>query len=463
VAIKLLDAHSGDAAAGESFRARVCRAASLVHEGIVRIFDYDEPDSLEHGVGPYLVRELVDGQSILDLIAAGPIAAARSMDIVRQVAAALDVVHRAGIAHGDITARNILVAPEGVVKLVDLVAARAPESASAACDLYAVGVAAHQCLTGKALAVEVAPATGDRHQPLPPLPWNVPEPVTKLVRDLTAPDSAGQHATAAAVAARARAVRDELGWTGSMARPAATMTLALTGTGIAPKQGQECRVVPAPRRPMPADFWVRGIADTDAPSYGPAGRPLRPQRPVATRVSAVIVLALLALTGYALLKPSRGAPQVDQVAHVTTVTIKATDLYGTPVSVARLRLERQGLVVRVVWRPTTRVGPGRVSAVSPTGRVRAGSLITLTGALAPPQAHGALSLRHAPKPTSRHHARHSDAGASPSPSAAPTPPGTPSPSPAPTGTPPGTSPPPTSSPPASGPPPSSPQATQVTK
>jgi hypothetical protein len=64
------------------------------------------------------------------------------------------------------------------------------------------------------------------------------------------------------------------------------------------------------------------------------------------------------------------------------VTVRGAALLGLPVTVARERLQRLGLAVRVAWVPSGQQ-PGTVVSVQPTGPVPAGTKITLTGAYQP--------------------------------------------------------------------------------
>jgi len=119
VAIKVLpEATAGD----PEFRARFLRearlAARLNHPNIATIFAVEEHDSTL-----YLVMELVEGESLSDAIARGPIAEAAAIDVVLQVAHAIAEAHARGIIHRDIKPENIMLSARGV-KVLDFGIAR---------------------------------------------------------------------------------------------------------------------------------------------------------------------------------------------------------------------------------------------------------------------------------------------------------------------------------------------------
>ncbi|WP_180936569.1 serine/threonine-protein kinase [Nocardioides ungokensis] len=152
------------------------------------------------------------------------------MDIVAQVAAALQEAHGAGIVHRDLKPANMLVTPEGRVVLVDFGIARtvdadpltltgaivgtadyiSPEqcdgsSATSRSDLYSLGMVAYECLTGlKPFRREndVATALAHLREEAPPRARG-PEGVRALVEQLIAKDPGARPASAAEVAARA--------------------------------------------------------------------------------------------------------------------------------------------------------------------------------------------------------------------------------------------------------------------
>ena len=295
VAVKLL--HPGYAQQPEAlarFQAEALHAGALSHKNIARVYDYGEPA----GGPPYLVMELVDGPSLADVLAGGALDAARTMDIVAQVAAGLQAAHGAGLIHRDIKPANILFAPDGTIRITDFGIAHAvgsvpitatgmvmgtpgyiaPERVTgdqtgAASDLYALGIVAYECLAGSqpfsGAPLDVAIAHRDR--PLPPLPPSVPAEVAALVMMLTAKDPAWRPASAGEVADRAARLRDGL----------------LASAGQAP-------ALPGPTPTVADDLLPPALAA--APSRPRRRRPLAL---AAFALAAVTCLVVISVTGFA--------------------------------------------------------------------------------------------------------------------------------------------------------------------
>jgi serine/threonine-protein kinase len=129
VAIKRLRVDlASDATFQARFRREAQSAASLNHPTIVSVYDTgEEPDPNGSGVTiPYIVMELVTGKTLRDLIREGrKIMPERALEITSGVLEALDYSHRAGIVHRDIKPGNVMLTPQGQVKVMDFGIARA--------------------------------------------------------------------------------------------------------------------------------------------------------------------------------------------------------------------------------------------------------------------------------------------------------------------------------------------------
>jgi serine/threonine-protein kinase len=449
VAIKLLRAEiSGDSDSQARFRDEARHAGSVSHENIAQIYDYCEPGPDQPA---FLVMEYVDGPSLAQVLATGPMEPAWVMDVVAQCAAGLQAAHQAGLVHRDIKPGNVLLAEGRRVKLTDFgisqVAGSAPVTATgaligtpaylaperangtrgtASSDLYSLGVLAYQCLTGEvpfsgdALQVALAHCT----RPLPPLPGTVPAGVAALVGALTAKEPADRPDSAAAVGAWATGLRDQL----RAGEP-----------GIAAETRRDIGALP----PVP-----------DAEPVTPPTREDRPRRRRWRRYTVLLPTALIvaALAAVLLLSMIDRSPQhvaASAPSQSTMVRVDGKALLGKPVPAVRRQLRHLGLDVQVRWQSSSRMPPGRVLSVRPTGLVRRGTTVVLVGTLAPgPTGPGpAPPPGHHRKPgKARHHAgrphpsRQPPTGGptptgSPAPTSSPTPTVSPSPTPSPSTTP----------------------------
>ena len=125
VAIKILnDRHAADDSFIERFRREAKNAAGLSHPNIVSIYDRGEAEGTY-----YIAMEYLDGRSLKELIVGrGPAPIKISIDYARQILAAVGFAHKHGIVHRDIKPHNVLVGPEGRLKVTDFGIARSGAS-----------------------------------------------------------------------------------------------------------------------------------------------------------------------------------------------------------------------------------------------------------------------------------------------------------------------------------------------
>jgi beta-lactam-binding protein with PASTA domain/predicted Ser/Thr protein kinase len=170
VALKIMHAHfSDDPNFVQRFKHEAQAAANLSHPNIVNIYDWGSQDNTY-----YIVMEYVRGTDLKALIQQrGPAAPAKAAEYAAQVCAALTVAHGYGIIHRDIKSHNLVLTPDGTVKVMDFGIARAmdttmtqtgsvlgtaqyvsPEQAQGreltpASDLYSLGVVLYEMTTGR--------------------------------------------------------------------------------------------------------------------------------------------------------------------------------------------------------------------------------------------------------------------------------------------------------------------------
>jgi hypothetical protein len=219
VAVKVL---AGRYAGDERFRARILHearaAATLSHPNIAQIYDFGESGDDGNPV-PYVVMELVNGPTLQERTARGPIPPRTVFRICGEVATALAVAHADGLVHRDIKLANIMVTPAGA-KVVDFgIAAVAgpatPEDAllgtpaylaperltggaiEPASDVYALGVLLYRLLAGVApWSVETTTQMLKAHVYQEPIPLaaqtGVPAEITDMVIRCLAKDPAAR-------------------------------------------------------------------------------------------------------------------------------------------------------------------------------------------------------------------------------------------------------------------------------
>lgn len=211
VAVKVLkQEYSSDPEFIERFRAEARTVAMLNHPGIAAVHDYGETEMDGEGRTAYLVMELVNGEPLNSVIKrTGRLSLRHALDMLEQTGRALQVAHAAGLVHRDVKPGNILITPTGQVKLTDFGIAKAVdaapvtqtgmvmgtaqyiapeqalgEDATAASDVYSLGVVGYEAVSGKRpFAGDGALTVAMKHikeQPAP-LPPDLPPNVRELI------------------------------------------------------------------------------------------------------------------------------------------------------------------------------------------------------------------------------------------------------------------------------------------
>lgn len=424
VAIKILkDEYLGDPGFLERFRAEARHAALVNHEGIANVFDYGEEDG-----SAFLVMELVPGEALSTVLEREHVLPTdKVLDIVAQTAAALHAAHAAGLVHRDIKPGNLLITPDGRVKITDFGIARiadqvpltatgqvmgtvqylSPEQASGrpaspTTDIYSLGIVAYEALAGRRPFTgesQVAIAMAQINETAPDLPLTVSEPVRNLVFACLAKDPAERPASAAHLSRAAMALRR-----GDVAAAAASVPAVLGGT-----------------TPTAATLLFPGLGDDQATTVLPTTAPTTRAEAAAAAASegkekkkrspwtwpliGLIALLALVLGGaiFALVSQNNPTPTPTPAASSeapkpstspstqpstappsttptpTTVQVTLADFKGLTADEARTKLEGLDLVANVVTgnAAPTAADVDTVYDVNPTGPVAKQTTITV--------------------------------------------------------------------------------------
>src|ERR1700720_3993081 len=134
------------------FRREAQVLASLNHPHIAAIYGVEESNGVQA-----LVLELVDGPTLADRIAHGPIPLDEVLPIARQIAEALEAAHEQGVIHRDLKPANIKVRPDGTVKVLDFGLAKLTEAPAAP---NAVGLSQSPTITTPAMMTGIGVILG---------------------------------------------------------------------------------------------------------------------------------------------------------------------------------------------------------------------------------------------------------------------------------------------------------------
>jgi Tol biopolymer transport system component len=245
VAIKVL-AHAGsDPLRQRQLLDEAQAASALNHPGIITVYDVGTHDGT-----PYIVSELIEGASLREMVRRGPLGVREALELGVQMADGLAAAHQAGIVHRDFKPENVMVTPEGRVKIVDfglaLVGTRAaglvgeaeptltvaglivgtipymsPEQARGATvdyrtDQFSLGLTLYEMLTGRrAFAADTAAQTlagilEDEPEPIAKMNPRVPAPVRWVVERCLTKDPRQRYESTTDLARDLRTLRDRV-------------------------------------------------------------------------------------------------------------------------------------------------------------------------------------------------------------------------------------------------------------
>ena len=385
VAIKILKPeYLSDPNFLERFRTEARHAARVNHEGIANVFDYGEDSG-----SAFLVMELVPGDSLAKILERDKsLPTDRVLDLVAQTARALFAAHEEGMVHRDVKPGNLLITPEGHVKITDFGIARvadqvsltatgqvmgtvqylAPEQAtgkpaSPSTDIYSLGIVAYEALAGK------RPFTGDSQMAIamaqindapPALPSNIDPRVQALILSCLAKKPGQRPETAMVLAQRAESLM-------SYSPTRAVTTKVITQANLSDRT----TLIPTFEEPKPKQpiVWpwiaviglvlISGIAIVAAMVIGAVR-----QEPEPT---------------FTPITPS-ASPSQTASPSATTVVVLSSDVVGLPLAEVTLKLEALGLFVEAVAGETVDSLDPKVNSVydaAPLGKMPTGTTVRL--------------------------------------------------------------------------------------
>lgn len=381
VAIKILkQQYLGDPDFVERFRTEAKHAAMINHDGIANVYDYGEDEG-----SAYLVMELVPGEALSSILEREKtLPEQQVISIIVQTALALDAAHREGLVHRDIKPGNLLITPEGNVKITDFGIARvanqasltqtgqvmgtvqylAPEQAtgkpaSASGDIYSLGIVAYEALAGRRPfkgETQMAIAMAQINETPPPLSSELDPKLVKLVMDCMAKKPDQRPHSSLELAARAEALMTE-----------ETSSIKIIPQGVS----DETTTIDTDTKPVttvpPIWPWLALILI------------------LLTTIGAVIWAGLVAPKTH--IKPSPSSSQTPTTSPtdsssptptVENVVVLLTDYQGQDVSLVVSKLTDLGLVPEPVAGESIPADDPRISQVydlSPLGSIAKGSTI----------------------------------------------------------------------------------------
>ena len=157
VAIKLLPhALGADPDRVARFEREARAVAGLSHPNIVAIHDFGNQDGVR-----YAVTELLEGQTLRDVMGAGPLAPAKAIQLVAQIARGLEAAHARGIVHRDLKPENVFVLEDGHVKILDFGLAKSAAPVASAATVTSPGRTEAGVLLGTVGYMSPEQARGD--------------------------------------------------------------------------------------------------------------------------------------------------------------------------------------------------------------------------------------------------------------------------------------------------------------
>ncbi|HEY2812994.1 MAG TPA: PASTA domain-containing protein, partial [Acidimicrobiales bacterium] len=325
----------------------------------------------------FIVMEYVEGRSLADILRTeGPLHPQRAAEVTADIAAALGFAHRNGVIHRDVKPGNVLISPQGHVKVADFGIARAmgagveenltqagsvmgtatyfsPEQAQGLqldprSDLYSLGVVLYEAVTGKPpFAGESPVAIAYKHvqeQPKPPrqVDANVPPDLEAIIMKLLSKNPSARYSSAEDLRADLRRFRE--------GQPVLAVGAAAAAAAVGATQAQAATTA------VPGYDGTTAVPATAAAPYEPRRR--------SGAFLVVLILLLLILAGllFALAKVLTGGTTKTET---TSLTIQQGCCVGKPEPQARTTLQNAGFDVTEQTVQNDLVAQGNVVSVNP--------------------------------------------------------------------------------------------------
>jgi serine/threonine-protein kinase len=394
VAVKVLRPEFGaDAQFVERFEHEAQAAASLSHPNIVQVYDYGTD-----AAGPYIVMEQVSGGDLASALGKrGSLPPTAVANMGQQVAEALAAAHAAGLVHRDIKPSNILLSPDGRVQVADFgiaqAAARSPvtatgitlgsvlyfspeqargDTATAASDIYSLGLVMYEMLTGSRAfsgdspaAVAVARLSSGVPSPMALRP-TVPPALDAIVRWCLAIDPAARPTATELAAALARFRTD----------PSGAAALAAAGGVAGAAAASGVATAPGPARPPTQTAYLATAAVGSEPERSGSG----PWAWLAAGLGLLVIVASGILLFLLFSGIGEEQPTPSPTPEPTVELVETPDFVGRREAGALTLAGRRGVVLEITYHETDEVEAGRVLEQFPEAltAVPAGTTVQVT-------------------------------------------------------------------------------------